>query len=257
MRIAVTRPVSAAMAECELTHLARVPIDVARAREQHEAYEQVLRRLGCEVVRLPAEDALADSVFVEDAAVVFDELAVITRPGAESRRAETASAEAALARYRPLSRVVSPGMLDGGDVLVIGKRVFIGHSQRTNREGIRQMAELLRPHGYEVTAVPVARCLHLKSAVTQIAEDALLLDPAWLDASDFSDYEVVTVHPDERGAANVLRVGDTLIAAAQHARTAEALRRRGLAVETLDVSEIAKAEGGLTCCSIVFPARGA
>jgi dimethylargininase len=257
MRIAITRPVSAAMAECELTHLGRVPIDVARARAQHEAYEKCLERLGCRIVRLPAEEALPDSVFVEDAALVFDEVAIITLPGAESRRAETPSVENTLAKYRRVARIEAPGTLDGGDVLALGKRVFIGHSQRTNRDGIRQMTDLLRPLGYEVTAVPVARCLHLKSAVTQIADDMLLLDPAWLDAGDFGDYEVVHVQANERGAANVLRVGDTVMAAQAHARTNEALHTRGLSVETLDVSEIAKAEGGLTCCSILFHAQGA
>lgn len=252
MQVAISRAVSAAMGKCELTHLERVPLDVVRARQQHAAYQECLRQHGCRVLSLPAEDALPDSVFVEDAAVVLEELAVMARPGAKSRRAETGSVASALERYRPLTSIRAPGTLDGGDVLALGKTVFVGQSRRTNAAGIEQLTKLLRPYGYEVKTAPVERCLHLKSAATRVAKDALLVNPAWVETSALAGFELIAVHPDEPGAANALPVGKAVVVPAAYPRTADILRQRGLAVETLDVSEIAKAEGGLTCCSIIF-----
>ena len=165
--IALTREISPALADCELTHLAREPVDVARARRQHAVYEQALAALGCTVHRLAAGDDMPDSVFIEDTAVVVDEVAVITRPGAPSRRAETAAVADALAPYRPLVRIDPPGTLDGGDVLVAGRTVFAGRSARTNDAGIEQLRGALAGFGYTVQAVPVDGCLHLKTAATK------------------------------------------------------------------------------------------
>lgn len=255
--VALTRAVSRAFARCELTHLAREPIDVARANAQHAAYAALLAELGCEVERLPEEPALPDSVFVEDAAVVVDELAVITRPGAESRRGETASVAAALARHRRLAHIRAPATLDGGDVLRLGRRLYVGLSARTNRDGVEQLAALLAPHRYEVEGVPLDGCLHLKTAVTEVADRTVIINPMWIDRAAFSAYHQIEVDAGEPFAANALLIRgdgqgrDTIVLPAAFPRTAKRLAARGLDVRTIEVSEIAKAEGGVTCCSIL------
>jgi len=252
MPIAITRKVSPAMARCELTHLARSPIDLELAASQHEAYERALSKLGCCVVSLPAAPDLPDSVFVEDTAVVVDEVAVITRPGARSRRPETASGAAVLAKYRTVVTIEAPGRLDGGDVLRLGRRVLVGLTDRTNREGIVQLGALLSPHGYVVEAVPVSGCLHLKSAVTQVAPDTVLVNAAWVDPSVFSSFTRIEVDPGEPYAANALLVGDTVLYPEAFPYTAAQLDRAGVRIATVEVSELAKAEGAVTCCSILL-----
>jgi dimethylargininase len=255
MLLALTRAVPPSIVRCELTHLARDPIDVARATAQHAAYVDTLARLGCTVERLPDESDNPDSVFVEDTAVVFDELAVIARPGAESRRAETGSVATALERYRDLACIKSPGTLDGGDVMRAGQRIYVGLSGRTNADGARQLADLLAPHGYGVSAIDVRGCLHLKSAVSVVADDTILINPRWADVAHFRGFRRVDVHPDEPFAANVLSVDETLVCPAAAPRTRERLGAQGFAVESVDVSELAKAEGGVTCCSLIFYVR--
>ena len=252
MLVAITRKVSPRMAECQLTHLRRARIDVGRAAEQHLAYEKQLEALGCEVRSLPAEPELPDSVFVEDAAVVFDELAFLARSGAESRRAEVESIAQALQSYRKLASIEAPGTLDGGDVLRVGKRVFVGLSRRTNQAGIEQMRALLPVYGYTVESVPVERCLHLKSAVTQVGEGALLINPAWVEASAFRGLELIEVDAAEPFAANALLVKGVVVYPAAYERTRKRLAARGLGVVTVEVSELAKAEGGVTCCSLIL-----
>ena len=251
MLTAITRQVGPDIASCELTHLARVPIDVARAATQHRAYESCLRELGCTVVSLPVEPGLGDAVFVEDTAVVVDELAVVTRPGAASRRPETASIARALAPYRPLAAIRAPGVLDGGDVLRLGRRVLVGASSRSDPEGIGQLRALLAPHGYTVEAVPVAGCLHLKSAVTQVAPDTVLLNPSWVDPAAFAGLARIEVDPAEPYAANALLLGEVAVYPEAFPRTAARLARAGVALRLVDVSELAKAEGAVTCCSIL------
>lgn len=257
MRIAVTRKVSARIGQCELTHLPRTPIDFARAQEQHEAYEKCLAALGCEVHSLPAAPELPDSVFVEDAAVVFDELAIITRPGAESRRPETAAIAEAVKPYRELHFLRAPATVDGGDVLRVGKQVFVGLSQRTNQSGLEQVRAILSPHGYTVAGVPVRGCLHLKSAVTQVAENTLLINANWMDPRALREMEWIEVAPSEPSAANALWIGESVLYPSACAETRRRLEDRGLSVVALDVSEFAKAEGGVTCCSLVFESRAA
>jgi dimethylargininase len=252
MLIAITREVSPALERCELTHLARTPIDLDRARAQHDTYEQCLVEAVCPVERLTADGTMPDSVFVEDIAVVFDELALITRPGAASRRVETPAVAEALARYRPLRYIEWPGTVDGGDVLVAGQRVFVGRSSRTNADGIEQMRHILEPYGYTVEGAGVTGCLHLKSAVTAVGADLLLMNRAWTEADRFSGFAIVDVDPAEPYAANALCVGDLLIFPAAFPLTQRRLEARGLQVRTVDVSEFAKAEGGVTCCSLVF-----
>lgn len=251
-RLALTRAISPRLVECELTHLARAPISVARAEAQHAAYEAALRALGCEVRRVAPAPDHPDSVFIEDTAVVLDELAVVARPGAASRRAETDAVERALAPLRPLARITAPGTVDGGDVLVVGRRIWIGLTGRTNAEGIAQFRDAVAPHGYRVDAVPVSGCLHLKTAVTAVDDRAVLVNPAWVDPAAFAPLTVLTVDPAEPMGANVLRVGDALLYADAYPRTLQRLRAHGASVTTVDASELAKAEGAVTCCSLVM-----
>lgn len=253
-RIALTRAVPASIARCELTHLEREPIDAARAAAQHDAYEAALAAHGCEVLHLPPLDAHPDAVFVEDAAVVLDDVAVVTRPGAASRRGEVPSVAAALAPLRELRRISAPGTVDGGDVLAVGRRVWVGRSSRTDEHGSRQMRELLNPLGYEVREVPFTGCLHLKTAATSAADDLVVVNPRWVDPSAFAPLRSIAVDPDEPFAANVLRIGDTVFVSTGMPRTMARLRDTGISVAALDMSELAKAEGGLTCCSVLVEA---
>jgi dimethylargininase len=250
--VALTREVSPAITRCELVHLERRPIDVELARAQHRTYEAALRGEGCRVRTLPAEADLPDSVFVEDTAVVFDEVAVVTRPGAESRRPETAAVAAALAEYRPLVTIAAPGTMDGGDVLVIGRTVFVGATDRTNRAAIDQLRAALAPHGYRVEAVPVRGCLHLKSAATLVAPDTVLCNPRWVAPETFTGVRVLEVADGEPGAANGLRVGERVIYPAGFPKTAARLAAQGIALLTVNVSELQKAEGAVTCCSLLL-----
>lgn len=262
-RIALVREVSDSIVRCELTHLDRTPIDVARARAQHAEYCAALRAAGCEVVEVPALHDQPDAVFVEDCAVVLDEIAVITRPGAASRRAEVESVAEALARFRPLARIVDPGTLDGGDVLRVGRTLFVGETPRSNATGIAQLRALLAPHGYAVVAVPVKGCLHLKTGVSQVggalrsgvaevAPGVLLINPEWVDPAPFAGYELIEVDPAEPMAANALRVGDAVVFPESYARTAQRLAARGIVPRLVPADELGKAEGGVTCCSVVF-----
>ena len=254
---AITRGVSPELSRCELTHQPRVPIDTARAAAQHAAYESLLAGLGCDVRRLPAMPGCPDCVFVEDMAVVVDELAVIARPGAASRRPERAAVAEALADHRRLVRIVAPGTLDGGDVLVTGRRAFVGLSSRTNPAGAAQLAAALAPAGYEVSNVPVGHALHLKTAVTEAAPGVLLIDATRIDPAAFAGFELVETAPGEAAAANALRVGGTLVLAAGSPRTRARLEVLGLTVVEAANDELAKAEGGLTCCCLLLALDGA
>lgn len=251
MIVALTRPVSDSIAECELTHQERLPIDPARARRQHAAYEEALRGLGVEVVRVAGASALPDAVFIEDTAIVLDEAAIVTRPGAASRRAETDAVGEALAIYRPVRRIAAPATLDGGDVLRAGRTLFVGRSSRTSVEGIEQLRDLAGPLGYDVISVPVTGCLHLKSAVTGVAEGVVLLNPDWVPESAFGEYERIAVDPLEPAAANALPLRGSVIFPTHHPRTADRLARRGLDLVAVECDELAKAEGGVTCCSLL------
>ena len=252
MIVAITRPVSVSIADCQLTHLPRQRIDLERARAQHAAYESCLQSLGARIERVGAEPGLPDAVFIEDTAVVLERLAVIARPGAVSRRAETVEVAEVLKKHRPVVCIESSGTLDGGDVLKLGRRIFVGESSRTNAAGIEQLGAFARPQGYEVIRVKVTGCLHLKSAATAIAADRLLVNPDWLAKGAFAGIETIAIDPAEPMAANALLVGKCLIASSQYPRTAERLAKAGLRVNCVDMSELAKAEGALTCCSILL-----
>ena len=250
--IAFTRAVPTSITRCELTHLSREPIDIDVARAQHDRYEGALRAAGIDVTRLPDRDDLPDAVFVEDTAVVFDEIAVLTRPGMESRRAEVESVRDALAAHRPLATIESPATLDGGDVLVLDRDVLVGLTPRTNILGIQRLRALLAPFGYEVRAAPVRGCLHLKSAVTRAGTRTLVANPSWVDPALMPGWDVVPVDAREAHAANVLWLGSTTIVAEGFERTNAALARAtDSQLVAVPASELAKAEGGVTCCSLL------
>ncbi len=252
MHIALTRAVSPNIGQCELTHMERQPIDVALAQAQHHQYETALKALGYQLVQLPAEPALPDSVFVEDTAVVLDELAIITRPGADSRKPETISIAKALESYRTLHPIVAPATVDGGDVLRVGKTLYVGLSSRSNQAAVDQMTVILKPFGYTMQGVQVTGFLHLKSAVTQVAKQTLLINPRWVDAAIFGDIEIIEIDPTEAYAANTLLLGETVIYPTSYPRTRQKLEQHGIAVRAVDVSELIKAEGAVTCCSLIF-----
>lgn len=252
MKVALTREVSRSITECELTHVARTPIDLATARAQHREYEDALASLGVRVVRLPELPDRPDAVFVEDAALVLDEVAVLTRPGAPSRRPEVDAMADALAAYRPLVRITEPATLDGGDALRLGRTLYVGLTQRTTSAGIASLRVLLDPFGYEVVEVQVAGALHLKTAVTQVSDEWILVNPAWVEPSHFAGYDVLTVDPAEPFAANAVLVNGGVIHSTAFPRTQAMLRAHGITVVGVDASELAKAEGGVTCCSLLF-----
>src|ERR1700676_2803530 len=205
MLTAITRGVSPAIVNCELTFMARASIHYEKAVEQHRAYEQMLEKFGATVICLPAEPALADSMFVEDPALVLDEVALIFPLGTESRRAEANSLAKVLSRFRELRYVQLPGTAEGGDILRIERQLFVGLSKRTNEDGIRQLQSIVGEYGYTVTAVPVSGCLHLKSAVTFLGRNTLLANRKWFNASYMAGFEWIDVAPEEPHAASALR----------------------------------------------------
>jgi dimethylargininase len=253
--IAITRQISPRFSECELTHLERQPIDLELARAQHRQYEAALRELGCDVISLPPEPDLPDSVFVEDVALTLDEAAVITRPGADSRKPEAASIARALAPYRTLFTIEAPGSMDGGDVLRVGKTVYVGVSSRSNRSGIEQLQGFLAPYGYTVKGVEVSGCLHLKSAVTQVSEDMLLINPAWVDRAMFGEMRFIEVGDGEPSAANAVWIEGSVIYPSSFPGTQRLLEEAGLRLKIVDATEVAKAEGAVTCCSLIFQGK--
>lgn len=250
--IALTRAVSSSLGDCELTHLSRTPLDVERARAQHAAYEATLTELGCEVVQLPGDAAFPDCVFIEDTAVVVDEVAVIARPGTESRRGETIAVAEALARWRNLARLQEPALLDGGDVLILDRVAYVGMSSRTNAAGAAQLETILSPHGYRVRPVDLNDCLHLKSAASALDRAILLINPHWCDASAFDGNRLLHVDPAEPAAANILNVNQTIIIPETSVATRQRLANAEFKTVTVPADELAKAEGGVTCCSLVF-----
>jgi dimethylargininase len=251
MRLAITRDVSPRFNECELTHIDRTPIDVNVARSQHHGYVQAIKELGYAVLELPAERDLPDSVFVEDAAVVLREVALITKPGADSRKPETESIARALRPYRDLVFIESPGSLDGGDVLVLGKDIFVGLSTRSNADAIHQMNKLLGDYGYKTQGVETHGCLHLKTAVTQVDNKTLLINRKWVDVENFEDFDLIDVDESEPFAANCLPLGDSTIFPVAFPKTGATLAARGYKLKPVVVDELAKAEGAVTCCSLI------
>ena len=256
---AITRRVARAIARCELTFVDRTAIDVDRARQQHQDYCQRLAVAGYHVVTLDEDEDFPDGCFVEDTAVVVGDTAVVAMPGAVSRRGETEAVKVELGRHRTLHSIALPATLDGGDVLVIGQRLFVGRSTRTNDAGIAALAAIAGPQGFSVVAVDVARRLHLKTVVTALDDHTVLVNRRGLTAAAFNDdvfgaFRVIDVDDDEAAAANVLRVGDEVWMSAGHPATAKKVAAGGFTVVTVDISELQRAEAGLTCLSILLPA---
>jgi dimethylargininase len=249
---AITRAVSPSLANCELTFLDRQPIDIAKAQAQHTAYEHLLAKLGIHVHSLPAEPTLPDSMFVEDPAIVLDELAVILPLGTKSRQPEAESLARALAPFRKLANITAPGAIEGGDVLHIDRTLYVGQTTRTNAEGVRQLATILAPHAYRVVPVPVTGCLHLKSAVTYLGRNALVANRPWFDTTPFSHFQWIDVDPAEPQAGNALAIVDTVIFPASFPKTRARIESAGFHLTPLDISELQKAESGLTCSSLIF-----
>ena len=246
------RAVAESLGDCELSFVGRSAIDVARAQAQQAAYARALEALGCRIEWLPPLAAHPDGVFVEDTAVVVDEVAVVTRPGAASRRGEVESAAAALARHRPVSRITEPATIEGGDVLRIGRQLYVGGSARSNAAGVAQLGAALAPFGYSVRGVQMHDCLHLKSAATFIAPGTLLANPAWVDPAAFGCARVIEVAPEEPFGANTLTLGGTTLVSADYPATRRRLEQAGIPTQVLEVGELHKAEAALTCLSILL-----
>jgi dimethylargininase len=255
MMRAFTRAVSPRLPQCALTHLQRTPIDVAKATTQHAAYERALADAGLQVIHLPELPDDPDAVFVEDTALLLDGHALITRPGAASRAGETQSTADGLAEHYDLHRINS-GFVDGGDVLRLGRTLYVGLSTRTDATGVKALGELVRPLGYEVVEAQLRDCLHLKTGATFAGRNAngtpvLLYSERSIDPEQFYGVEPMRVDENETAAANCLCLPDRLILPACNPRTTEKLRARGFQVVEIDVSELQKAEAGVTCMSLI------
>jgi dimethylargininase len=254
--VALTRRVSLRLGECELTFIDRQPIDYPRAAQQHCQYQQLLRNLGAKVIELPTDDQCPDCCFLEDTALVLDEVAVITRPGSDARRREVEGVAPTIMKYRNVVRIDAPGTLEAGDVLRMGRNLFVGLSTRTNEQGIEMLRKAVKAYGYEVAAIPMKGTLHLKSVCTALADHTVVADPRHFDRAEFSKYKLIEVPDDESMAANVLRINGAVCMHAGFHKTIDLLRTKGFDIRTVDISEFLKAEAGLTCMSIPFHASG-
>lgn len=252
MLTAFTRGVSPRIAECELTFIDRQPIAFEGAVQQHQQYEEMLRGLGVGVLQIPADQQCPDCCFLEDTALVLDELAILTRPGSDARRGEVAGVAPVIRQHRDVVQIEAPAMLEGGDVLRIGRDLFVGVTTRTTCEGIEALRKHVEPYGYGVHPVIVPGALHLKSVCTAVDEHTILGDATRLDLSPFSKYEVVQVPEEEWMAANVLLVNGTVCMHSGFRKTISLIQQRGIEVRTVDISEFLKAEAGLTCMSLIF-----
>ena len=254
--VAITHLPSPNMQSYERTYVGDEAIDLGLARRQHAAYCDALRECGAQVTTLDVNAPMPDCVFVEDTALVLDEVAVMMSPGAESRRAEPAGIEPVLRRYRAVKHVRFPGTIDGGDVVVAGRDVYVGRSLRTNDAGIEQLRTLLGAYDYTVTGISVHGCLHLKTACSALPDGRFLVNSDWIDASPLPAERLVHVPASEPWAGDVLVIGERIIVSDAFPRTIELLGALGFTVFPVSLSEFAKAEGGVTCLSLVFRDRG-
>jgi dimethylargininase len=249
-RVALVRRPSSRMAEGIVTFGERAPVDAALAAKQHDAYVAALAGAGWAIHEVEPADDLPDSAFVEDTVVVAGDLAVLARPGAPERRREVAGTEEAVRDLGlELARIEEPGMLDGGDVLAVGRTLYVGRGGRTNDEGIRQLAALAGPRGYEVVTVPLRGVLHLKSAVTALPDGTVIAaDSSLLETGPLPPLQLV---PEEAGSHVVPLGGDTVLMAASAPRSAELFAERGHKVIAVDIGEFEKMEGCVTCLSVL------
>jgi len=230
-------------------------VDYAIALKQHGEYQEALRRCGCRVVPLEVNREHPDSVFVEDTALVLDEVAIMMSPGAASRRDEPRGIEPTLRDYRRVVRIEMPATIDGGDIVRNGRQLYAGESQRTTTAGISSLAELSRHYGYRVTSIPVFGCLHLKSACSALPDGRFLVNADWIDVSPLPHDRLLHVPMSEPWAGDVLVIGERIIVSDAFPDTIALLEREGWEVVPVAVSEFAKVEGGVTCLSLVFEER--
>lgn len=255
MLSALTRGVSPTIGDCKLTFMERERIDVAAATRQHEAYRQCLTKMGVQITSLDLLPDAPDAVFIQDTAVVVDEVAIVATMGAACRAEEVESVAQVLSLHRPLKRLSPPATLEGGDIVRIGRTLYVGDSGRTNRDGIRQLSEMLAPYDYQVIPAGVRGCLHLSTGCSYLGHGLMLLNPVWVDAAPFQQFEILEVPETESWAANTIAVGDTVLMASAFERTCALVQERGFNVIATDISELQKAEGALTCMSLMFDAR--
>ena len=248
--LALTHVPSPHMGQCLLTFLKRQPIDCALAQQQHRAYCRMLRREGMRVRTLQTHLRSPDATFVEDTAIVLDEIAILASPGDTTRRRELVAIERELTCLHSIRRIEPPALLEGGDVLRLNRELFVGLSSRTNRKGIEALTQISQPCGYRVIPIPINGCLHLKTGCTALSEHTLLINPNWIDTSKLSRFKLISTPADEPWGANVLRLGEQIWLPAAHRQTAAVLQRLGFQVKTLELSEFAKAEGGISCLSL-------
>jgi len=250
--LAITHLPSPALQHCELTFLKSEPISMEIANLQHQTYRAMLERCGAKVIVLDENLACPDSVFVEDPIIVFDEVAVLTSMGAESRRKESEAMERVFSKYRKIERIVLPAKIEGGDVLKIGKKIFVGESARTNKEGIEALKTIIKPFGYEVIAVEVTGCLHLKTGATALDDKTIFINSHWVDAEAFKGFTKVEALNDEPFGANVLKMGNILCMNEAFPKSIALIKSLGYTVDSCNISEFVKAEAGLTCMSVPF-----
>ncbi|MGH7567121.1 MAG: dimethylarginine dimethylaminohydrolase family protein [Gemmatimonadota bacterium] len=255
MLVALTREPSASLDAGERTFRARAPIDLELVRLQHHEYRRALSECGAHVVTLPALDDLPDAVFIEDVAIMLDEVALLLPMGVNSRREEPEQVAGEIARWREVVRLPEGSRAEGGDVVQLGRTLYVGRTGRTDEAGFAALGAAVSPRGYRVIPVEVAGCLHLKSACTALDEETILINPAWVDASAFEAERAIEVPAGEPGAANALQAGGSVLLQAGCPRTLERVAQAGFEARAVDVGEFAKAEGSLTCLSLVFESK--
>lgn len=252
MLSALTRKVGKSINNCELTYADRQQINVEKAQQQHMEFENALRKLGVNVLSLESDDTLPDSVFVEDTAVITKEFAVITPMGTKSRKDEPDKIAEILKQYRPLKYINKNTSLEGGDIVQAEDTFYVGISSRTNHEGFENLAEILLPQGYKIVPVQVYGCLHLTTGSTYIGNNTMIANPAWVDVSKFEGMEVIEIEPDEPWAGNAIQANGKLLFPSSSNKTSKKVSAKGFEVYTVDISELEKAEAGLTCMSLLF-----
>ena len=252
MTVALTRQPPQSLVHCEVSHVEREAIDFSQAVRQHQKYCRALQQHGLDVQTLPPVEAYPDSVFVEDNAIVLDELAVLTSMGTDSRKGEPALLRPVLSEYREVVELSRPATIEGGDVVRVGKTLYVGRSARTNQEGIEALRRIAEPLGYVVQPIEVHGCLHLKTACSSLDDETLLVNSSWINVNRLGAFRLLPVPATEPYGANVMRVGQGILANASCPSTITMLETHGYAVSALDISEFSKAEAGLTCLSLIF-----
>ena len=250
--IALTRQPAFSLVNCEVEYVPRERIDLHLARRQHEAYCRTLRQMGVSVEVLAPEEAFPDSVFIEDNAIILDELAVVTSMGTPSRQGEPALLVDILARHRRLVKISPPATIEGGDVLLMGKRLYVGVSTRTNRAGVDALRAIVESLGYGVRPIEVKACLHLKTACTSLDDETLLVNPAWLDSDALGSFRLLHGPPEEPFGANVLRLPGGALIQASSPLTRDLIEARGYVTTCVELGEFSKAEAGPTCLSLLI-----